>query len=127
MSIARESVVSIHPYFKVHAGKMDEFKALLGELVAQTSKEETCLYYDFSIMDEELVFCREAYVGAAGMLAHLENVSEIVPRALEISDMIRVEVHGGEEELEQLKEPMKDLNADWFVFECGVGPIRGVC
>jgi len=40
-------VVSIHPYFKVHEGKFDAFKALLPKLIAVTRSEEGCLWYDF--------------------------------------------------------------------------------
>ena len=99
------SVVSIHPYFKLHEGKLEAFKELLEEFIAKTSTERTCLYYDFSIMDEAVVFCREAYVGADGLLTHLDNVGGVVAKALEISDLIRVEVHGAREELAKLKEP----------------------
>lgn len=120
MSITGTSVVSIHPYFKVHEGKLEAFKALLPEFVAKTSTEEKCLYYDFSIMDGGVIHCREAYQGADGVLTHLENVGEVLGKALEISELLRLEFHGAASELAKLKEPLKDLNPDWFEFECGV-------
>ena len=119
MSDSGASVVSIHPYFKVHPGQLKAFKQLLEEFVSKTMTESTCYYYDFSILDEEIVFCREAYAGAEGLLAHVDNVGGVIAKALEISDLIRVEVHGGADELAKLKEPLKDLNPDWFVFERG--------
>ncbi|MGB1129805.1 MAG: putative quinol monooxygenase [Haloferula sp.] len=121
MSIQRSSVVSIHPYFKVHEGKMPEFRKLLDEFVSRTSKEEACFYYDFTIMDDQVVFCREAYAGADGLLAHIENVGEVIARASELSDLIRVEIHGGAGELKKLKEPLKELQPDYYVFETGLG------
>lgn len=120
MSQSGASVVSIHPYFKLHPGKLEAFRELFKEFVAKTSTEEACLYYDFSVLNEEVVFCREAYVGAEGLLAHLENVGGVIAKALEISELIRVEVHGAADELAKLKEPLQDLNPDYFVFECGV-------
>jgi len=120
MSKSGASVVSIHPYFKVQEGKLEEFKALLPEFVAKTATEEKCLYYGFSIKDGEVIHCREAYEGAAGVLAHLENVGELLGKALEISELLRLEFHGAASELAQLKEPLKDLGPEWFEFEGGV-------
>lgn len=112
--------VSLHPYFRVQEGKMDEFKAILPRFVEKTSSEEACLYYDFTICGDT-VFCREAYVGAAGILAHLGNVDELLEEALEISELFRLEVHGPAEELEKLEEPLSELNVEPFVYECGLG------
>jgi hypothetical protein len=66
-------VVSLHPYFKVHPGKLEEFKALMREFVARAASEPARLFYDFTINGDE-VFCRELYEDGAGALAHLENV-----------------------------------------------------
>ena len=113
-------VVSIHPYFKVHDGKLESFKQLLPRFVERTATEASCLWYDFTI-GGGVVHCREAYVGAEGLLAHVGNVEDLIGEALTISDLIRVEVHGPGDELETLKGPLADLNPDYFVFETGVG------
>jgi quinol monooxygenase YgiN len=113
------NVVSLHPYFKVHAGKLDAFKALLREFVARARTESACLHYDFTINGDE-VFCRELYTGAAGALAHLENVGAQLQEALKISDLIRLELHGPAAELDQLRAPLANLSPSWFVRECGV-------
>jgi len=68
-----EPAVSIHPYFKIHPGKLDAVKALLTRFVEKTSSETTCIAYEFTI-NGDLVFCREAYTDAEGALAHLTNV-----------------------------------------------------
>jgi len=111
--------VSIHPYFRVNQGKMDQFKELLPRFIEKTSSEEACLFYDFTINGDE-VFCREAYIGGDGALAHLANVGDILSQALEISELIRLELHGSSEELEKLREPLADLKPQWFVFHSGV-------
>lgn len=112
-------VVSIHPYFTVHPGKLEAFKAALPAFVAKTAAEDKNLYYDFTISGE-VVFCREAYVGAEGLLAHLENVGALLGELLKIAELTRLEVHGTAAELERLKAPLADLKPAWFLFECGV-------
>lgn len=111
--------VSIHPYFKVNEGKLEEFKALLPQFIEKTQTEEACLFYDFTI-NGDIIFCREAYVGGEGALTHLGNVDALLKQALEIADLIRLELHGSAEELEILREPLAALNPDWFIFDSGV-------
>jgi quinol monooxygenase YgiN len=113
------NVVSIHPYFKVHAGKMEEFKAALSAFVERTATEKTNLYYDFTVSGD-IVYCREAYVGADGLLAHLENVGALLGPLMKLADVQRVEVHGPAAELEKLKGPLAGLNPQWFTFMFGV-------
>ena len=112
-------VVSIHPYFKVKPGKLDEVKALLEKFIASTSAEEANLYYDFTL-NEDVLFCREAYVGADGLLKHLDNVGSQLQELLKLAEVVRVEVHGASAELDKLKGPLAPLNPGWFVFQCGV-------
>lgn len=106
--------VSLHPYFKVHAGKLDAAKALLPRFVEKTQSEPKMLCYEFTLNGDE-VFCREAYADAAGVLAHLDNVGALLGEMLKIADLTRVEVHGPAAELDQLREPLGSLNPAWFV------------
>jgi quinol monooxygenase YgiN len=114
-----EKVVSIHPYFKVNPGKMTEAKDLLHQMVARTLTESANLYYDFTI-NGDFVFCREAYVGAEGLLTHVENIGPSLAEFLKTADVVRVEVHGSKASLEKLRGPLAGLKPEWFVFECGV-------
>jgi hypothetical protein len=115
----RENVVSIHPYFRVKPGKMSEAMEFLDQMVARTSTETDNLYYDFTIKGD-VVFCREAYLGAEGLLKHIDNVGPVLSEFLKIAEVLRVEVHGARAHLEKLKGPLTDLNPEWFVLECGV-------
>ena len=112
-------IVSIHPYFKVKPRKPAEAKSALPQFVAATSSEAGNLYYDFTI-NGDVIFCREAYVGAQGLLDHLKNVGAILAEFLKLADVLRVEVHGSATELEKLKGPLADLKPEWFTFERGV-------
>ena len=105
--------VSLHPYFKVPSDKMPYLKAILPEFVAKTRNETGNLFYEFTINGDE-VFCREGYVNAEALLAHLENVGAMLAQALTMADLIRIEVHGPVAELAKLKEPLAHLKPAWF-------------
>ena len=114
------NVVSIHPYFKIHPGKMDEFLDLCEKFAEATSTESGCLWYDFT-KSGDIIHCREAYNGAEGLLAHAENVNSIIGDALSISDLIRLEIHASADEIVKLKEPFADLNPAYYEFQMGIG------
>ena len=105
--------VSLHPYFKVPPDKLAHLKAILPEFAAKTRNETGNLFYEFTINGDE-VFCREGYVDAEALLAHLENVGAMLAEALKMADLIRIEVHGPAAELEKLKTPLAHLNPAWF-------------
>ena len=106
--------VSLHPYFKVHPGKLEAFKAGFPAFREKTASEEKNLFYDFTVNGDE-VFCREGYADAEGLLAHLENIGALLAEALKIADLIRLEVHGPAAQLEKLRGPLAHLNPAWFV------------
>jgi quinol monooxygenase YgiN len=68
--------VSLHPYFKVHPGKLEVFKAGFQAFVEKTGSEEKNLFYGFTVNGDE-VFCREGYADAEGLLAHRDNVGPL--------------------------------------------------
>jgi quinol monooxygenase YgiN len=112
-----QPAVSLHPYFKVHPGKLAEARALLPQFIARTASEPACLDYGFTSNGDE-VFCRESYTDADATLAHLTNVNELLGQMLKVSDLVRLELHGPAAELEKLKAPLADLKPAWFVCEC---------
>lgn len=114
----QDTCCTIVPYFKVHDGKLDDFRALCERFVEQTSTEPNCLYYGVSLDGDE-VHCREGYKDAEGLLAHLENVGALIGEALTISEIVRLEVHGPDAELEKLRGPMADLSPRFYALEYG--------
>jgi quinol monooxygenase YgiN len=110
--------VSIHPYFKVSEGKLETFKELCHRFVAATATEPNCLYYGFSFNGDE-AHCREGYEGAEALLAHLDNVGPLLSEALKISVLARLEIHGIQDELAKLRQPLAHLNPAYFTLECG--------
>ncbi len=109
---------TVVPHFKAHPGKMDEIKALCVQCVEQTAGEPKCLYYGFSFDGDEC-HCREGYADGEGLLAHVENIGPLLQELLTISDLTRLEVHGPEEELAKLREPLAGLSPQYFVLEYG--------
>jgi len=83
---------------------------MLQDFVAKTASEDENLFYVFSI-NEDQVFCREAYESADGLLAHLDNVGESLEAMLKMPDLTRVKVPGPPEELEKLKAPLAHLKS----------------
>jgi quinol monooxygenase YgiN len=107
---------TIVPYFDVH--EMEAFKALCVRFIEKTSNEPKCLYYGFSFSENQ-AHCREGYEDAAGVLAHLENIGPLFEEALKLADLTRLEIHGPEDEVSQLREPLAELNPQYFVLEYG--------
>ena len=115
----QSNLVSIHPYFKIHEGKVDDVKALLPEFVAKVENEDKAHYYNFTMNGDEL-FCREGYEGAEGALAHVENVGPELDRLFTLVEIIRIEIHGPAAELEKLKGPFAELNPTWWEYQTGL-------
>lgn len=113
------SAVSLHPYFQIHPGKIEEFTANFPAFIERTSSEKGCLYYDFTLNGDE-AFCREAYVDGDAALNHLSNVDDLLKKALSISTLTRLEIHGPEAELAKMRGPLAGLAPAWFVHQSGL-------
>jgi hypothetical protein len=109
---------TLSPYFKVHSGKLQEFKALCDQCVDQTKEEPACLYYGFSF-DGDVAHCREGYQDAEGLLEHVRRIGPLLSELLKVADVIRLEVHGPEAELAKLRGPLAELKPEYFSLECG--------
>ena len=114
----QDQCCSIVPYFQIHSGKQEDFKALCERFIDKTKEESGCLYYGFSF-DGDKAHCREAYKNADGLLAHLANVGALIEEALTIADITRLEVHGTREELQKLYDPLKEFNPEYWQLEYG--------
>jgi len=114
----RDKCCTIAPYFKIQNGKIEDFKDLCEQFVEKTSAEPKCLYYGFSF-DGDQAHCREGYEDAEGVLAHLENVGTLLQEALKIAELTRLEIHGPEGELAKLREPLAEMQPQFFTLEYG--------
>ena len=73
--------------FKIHSGKLSEFKLIADECIALTGKEPGAELYDWFI-DEENLQCTvlETYADSNATMAHVGNVNETLAKLLAISD-----------------------------------------
>ncbi len=115
-----DTAVTIHPYLKIRDENLSAFKSLANDLIETTRGEIGCLYYGFSYADGEAFF-REGYRDAESLVAHLDNVEDLLERVKTIAEFLRIEVHGPKDEIAKLQEclPMKTLNPKYYVFEAG--------
>ena len=117
--MTQDACVALYPYFKVHSGKMEEFKALTRRFVERTKSEPGCLYFAFSF-NGDIAHCREGYRDAAALLTHAQNVGDLIEESQKIADVERLEVHGPQAELDKIKPtPLGSLNPQWFAIEDG--------
>lgn len=50
---------------------------------------------------------------------HLDNVDDLLQQALDMAEIIRLEIHGPEEELKKLYGPLAQFNPQFFILEYG--------
>ena len=72
----QDTCCTLVPYFKVESANLPAFRALCEAFVEKTRNEPKCLHYGFSFFENQ-AHCREGYVDAEGLLAHLDNVGSI--------------------------------------------------
>eukprot|EP00667_Euglena_gracilis_P022061 EG_transcript_24375 len=120
MASETDTALSIAPYYEVADGKLEEFKALARRAVELSLPEKGAgsLHFAFAF-NGNVAFCRESYTDAQALLRHLAAMGPVLHEATAIATLIRCEVHGPEEELEKLKEPLTAFNPQYFVVEFG--------
>lgn len=114
----QDTCCTLVPYFKVSDGSLGAFKELCEQFVDKTANESKCMFYGFSF-DGDQAHCREGYEDAEGVLAHLDNVGALLGEALKIAELTRLEIHGPEAELAKLRDPLAELDPQYYVLEYG--------
>ncbi len=114
-----DTCCTLVPYFEVQDGQLDAFKALGPKFVERTRNEAGCVHYAFSF-NGHTAHCREGYVNAEALLAHLQNVGELLGEALKIAKITALEVHAPASEIEKLRAPMASLGPKFFALEPGI-------
>lgn len=114
----QDTCCSVSPYFEIHPGQAAAFRAICEKYVEWSSREPGCLYYGFSF-DGDLAHCREGFVDADALIAHIENLRPILHEMGEVSRLVRIEVHGPEAELVKLRDQLGSLTPQYFLLEYG--------
>ncbi len=106
--------VTIQASFRVHPGCREIVDRLLVELDRRASDEPLVLFHEASFHSDNLAL-RIAFPSAVSLLDHLAGTSNGFERLLSETDLIRMEVHGPDAELSQLRGPLGVFQPDWFV------------
>lgn len=114
-----DTCCTLVPYFEVPEANLAAFKALGPQFVEKTRQEAGCLHYAFSF-NGTTAHCREGYINAEAILAHLDNVAEPLGQALQLAKLTRLEIHAPAAEIEKLKAPLAALQPHYFVLEPGL-------
>lgn len=104
---------TVDAYFSVKPGNEEAFEDVVNRFVRETRNESGIRYYGWSTSGQE-VHCRQGYLNAEGFLEHAANVGRLFEEAMTISDCSRLAIHGPEDELEKLREPMAEIPLQYF-------------
>ena len=106
-------------FFKIHKGKLDEFKQLVPELIKTVKKNEPgAVLYEW-YLNEETMECMvlESYADSDAVRAHSGNTGELLQKILGISDL-KLETFGNPDP--ELKNMIKDMGAKHYPFFAGL-------
>ncbi len=106
---AQDTQCTVTAFFKVKPGKMTALEQLADRFVENTRKESRICAYGWSFNADE-AHCRHRYQNAAGFIEHVENCFALLQEALTISDCTRLAIHGPEDELAKLREPLAHID-----------------
>jgi len=112
--------VSMNSYIKVNNETIQDFRVLANNLIETTRGEMGCLFYGFTYSDSEAC-CLEGYKDAESLVAHLDNIEDLLQRLYMLSEHIRLEVHGPQEAIDKLLgwPSLNKLNPKFYVLETG--------
>ena len=104
---------TIQPTFTIKDLKKAE--PFMKKCVDLTKNEEGCMYYGWTIQGDKL-FCREAYVDAAAVQAHLDNIVPSVGEMLDsgAASLDKIEFHGPKEGWPTFKKSADALGAVYW-------------
>jgi len=111
--------IQITAKFKIHSGKVEEFKKIAAQCVPAVKANETgALQYDwfFNPGETECVV-RETYSDSNAVLAHMGNIGTLLGQLLAMSDF-DLEVFGNLSE--ELKNAAAGLNPKVYSFYQGL-------
>ena len=112
-----DTTCTLHPYFKIHEGKEQQFKANCDKFYELVKNEEGFVFFGFSFAEDRQAFCREGYKSGAAILKHVENVDGPLKAVLELADITRFEFHGPASEAEVVRETLAPLGTVFFILD----------
>lgn len=111
--------IQVTAKFKIHSGKVEEFKNIAAKCIAAVKENEKgALQYDwFFNHDQTECIVRENYADSDAAMVHLGNVGELLGQLFTISDF-DLEIYGTMSE--ELKNAVAAFNPRVFSFYRGL-------
>ena len=106
--------VTVQAYFRIDPSHRETVGRLIGELELRASENPLVLFHEASFRSEDLAL-RIAFPSAEPLLDHLAGTSEWFERLLTGTELLRIEVHGPEQELTLLRGPLGVFMPEWYV------------
>jgi len=102
-------------------GKTVELMALLTDFYSNINQEQFGLLYYGCSVDEEngVVMTREGFARGRTAITFLTMIDATLKQAAELSELTSVEVHGPQDEISRLAEPLAPLPCTFFVLDDG--------
>lgn len=99
---------------------------IMAEFVKRTRNEAGCLYYGWSLCDDQLV-CEEIYVDAAAVHVHFKNIGPLIAKITEasVAKLDSIELHGPAGEVQKCKAAFDPLGCKYFITHSSVTNMRG--
>ena len=113
--------IQITAKFKIHKGKLDEFKNIASACIVAVTKNEkgkgALQYVWFFSPDNSECVVRETYADSNAVLAHMGNVGELLGQLFGMSDF-ELEIYGNPSE--ELQNAAAGLNPKVYSFYQGL-------
>ena len=118
------SFCNICPTFTVQ--NWEAVEPIMAEFVEKTKSEPGCLYYGWTRTGDTLK-CREAYIDANAVNAHLENVGELIGRLLVdgVAKLGSINIDCSADGVDTVKPGTEALGTQYFTIDDGFTNIRG--
>lgn len=102
----------------IQPGKLEEFKAVAGQLTAATETDPNTLDYEWYLSaDETVCHIFERYRDNAAVMFHLKTFQSLAPRLLETSQITHFSIYG--KPSAELKAALADVKPAYY------GPLAG--
>lgn len=115
---AEDKTVAFMPYFAIKDA--EKFFEVCNRCIEQVRSESLCLGYGFSVSagpHENMAFCREAFLNAEGVIAHLHNIEVLFKEGLcKYGELLSLQIHGPKDQLDILREEpiIQELRAEFY-------------
>lgn len=115
---AEDKTVAFMPFFTIKDA--ENFFEVCNLCLEKVKTESLCLGYGFSVSagpQQNMAFCREAFLNAEGVIAHLHNIEVLFKEGLcKYGELVSLQIHGPKEELDKLRENpiIQELSPDFY-------------